>query len=832
MTGQSFDSDLAMLHQRCVKNGMSSPVGFAKNGQPYLKARKHIDLCEVFRKPMVMSTIFKGRYRTLRLEEVAQAILGKGKFGNNALGGSRITGANVGSMPIDTQKSYVLQDAQLVMDLLKVNNGQVIALMQAIAELTGLSLERVCHTSISKWWTKVFDDMGCVPVPTQLDSERSDARDAAATSSFDYEGGLVMEPKPGVYYNVKNVDAESLYPSLIIFYNLSPDTINCSCCANREDARVPAEVIPGRSYWICKQREGAFPKKEREFKAERIRQKHLGNEAKQLGLKILINGGYGLFGNPYFKYADVRVAELITAYGRYTLREMQKIASKHGLTAIAGDTDSLFLEGGSDDSAVSSMIAECKEKLGVNVESKETYEKFVNIKKKHYFGVVAGTGEIRVAGMEGKKNDRPAWINEVFDQFLEDFKTDRDPIVNLKAAINDLENGKIDPELLKIKVKLAKDPVDYAVNNPNKKIGMLLGAKAGDIIWYYKTDGKKGGVTINPEEIGISRYKEMLLATVKDAFEILSIQQRGMQSETTRSSQSTFDLHTQIPQCHPFVKWAGGKTQLLPELEKYIPDNNFTRYFEPFLGGCALFFYLVSSKQLKFTAYLSDVNKELINAYKVIKDDVEALIELLRIHEKGYKANPDEYYYKLRAEPKPLTDVESAARFITLNKTCYNGLYRVNKNGMFNVPIGRYKNPLICDSKNLRNVSMALRHTNAHLFVSNYQETLELAGDKGDFIYLDPPYKPTSTTASFTGYTKEGFGEKDQIALCEVFKKLDRKGCKIMLSNSDTPFIRELYSEFKEYTNQVSVLRAINSKATKRTGHTELLIRNYKISTG
>ncbi len=304
-----------------------------------------------------------------------------------------------------------------------------------------------------------------------------------------------------------------------------------------------------------------------------------------------------------------------------------------------------------------------------------------------------------------------------------------------------------------------------------------------------------------------------------------------MQSETIRSKQGdSFDIHAaQIPQCYPFVKWAGGKTQLLPELEKYIPDN-FTRYFEPFLGGGAFFFYLVSSRQLKFTAYLSDVSKELINAYKVIKNDVEELIELLKLHEKGYKANPNEYYYKLRdAQFQPLTDSESAARFITLNKTCYNGLYRVNRDGLFNVPIGKFKkSPLICDSENLRNVSMALRHTNAYVLVSNYLEILELAKEN-DFIYLDPPYKPMSITANFTSYTNEGFTDKDQVALHETFKKLDKRGCKILLSNSDTPFIRALYSEFKEYTTQVSgVMRAVNSKATKRTGHTELLIRNYE----
>ena len=161
-----------------------------------------------------------------------------------------------------------------------------------------------------------------------------------------------------------------------------------------------------------------------------------------------------------------------------------------------------------------------------------------------------------------------------------------------------------------------------------------------------------------------------------------------MQQERLKSSQNRFDLNAIIPKCYPFVKWAGGKTQLLPELDALIPSL-FDRYFEPFLGGGAFFFYLVSEKQLRFTAYLSDINDELITAYKVVKNDVEKLVEPLRIHERQYKTNPNEYYYKLRAEIRAFDDVERAARFITLNKTCYNGLYRVNKNGLFNVPIGR-----------------------------------------------------------------------------------------------------------------------------------------------
>ena len=510
----NFGSDLAVLNERCIKNSIPSPVKFSSNGKPSIENRMHIDLYEVFRKELVKGSIFKNKYRTLKLEDVCQALLSKGKYGSGA-----ISGANVHTLTIEQHRQYVLQDAQLVMDLSKVNNGQIMSLMQAISELTGLSLEHVCHSNLSTWWSKVFDDMGCVP-------PQFSRQDEAINQLSDYQGGLVIEPKRGLYRNLKVVDVVSLYPSVAILHNISFDTVNCACCINREDARVPADVID-KGYWICKHREGAFRKKLRQFKEERIMQKQLGNEVKQLGLKILINGGYGLFGNPAFKYADVRVAELVTAFGRHTLRQMRDIASNLGFTVVAGDTDSLFLNGDdSDGSRIHHFIAECKKRIGVDVEHSQTFVKSVIIKKKHYFGVTS-SGEIKVVGMEGKKNDRPAWINKAFDQFLEDFKADRDPIVNLKAAINDLESGKIDPDLLKIRVKLAKNPSDYAVNNPNKKIGMLLGAKAGDVIWYFKTndDGsdkkKKAGVSINPQETGVCKYKEMLMSTVKDALEIL-----------------------------------------------------------------------------------------------------------------------------------------------------------------------------------------------------------------------------------------------------------------------------------------------------------------------
>ena len=365
----NFGSDLAVLNERCIKNSIPSPVKFSSNGKPSIENRMHIDLYEVFRNELVKGSIFKNKYRTLKLEDVCQALLSKGKYGSGA-----ISGANVHTLTIEPHRQYVLQDAQLVMDLSKVNNGQIMSLMQAISELTGLSLEHVCHSNLSTWWSKVFDDMGCVP-------PQFSRQDEAINQLSDYQGGLVIEPKRGLYRNLKVVDVVSLYPSVAILHNISFDTVNCACCINREDARVPADVID-KGYWICKHREGAFRKKLRQFKEERIMQKQLGNEVKQLGLKILINGGYGLFGNPAFKYADVRVAELVTAFGRHTLRQMRDIASNLGFTVVAGDTDSLFLNGDdSDGSRIHHFIAECKKRIGVDVEHSQTFVKSVSSKR-------------------------------------------------------------------------------------------------------------------------------------------------------------------------------------------------------------------------------------------------------------------------------------------------------------------------------------------------------------------------------------------------------------------------------------------------------------------
>lgn len=272
----------------------------------------------------------------------------------------------------------------------------------------------------------------------------------------------------------------------------------------------------------------------------------------------------------------------------------------------------------------------------------------------------------------------------------------------------------------------------------------------------------------------------------------------------------------------PFVKWVGGKRQLLKQFrerklyppEKFDPSKN--SYFEPFVGGGAVFFDLLPDK-----AYLSDLNSELIITYNVIKNNVETLIYLLKKH-----LNNKDYFLKIRAQnSKNLSDLDIASRFIYLNRTCFNGMYRVNKSGGFNVPFGKYTNPLICDEINLKRVSQSLK--NVEIVNSDYKEILNNAIG-GDFVYFDPPYYPINKTSLFTSYTSQGFLEKEQIELKNTFDELHRRGCYLMLSNSDTKFIKDLYSNIKGVNiNEVFAGRAINSDATKRGKIKEVLITNY-----
>ena len=295
-------------------------------------------------------------------------------------------------------------------------------------------------------------------------------------------------------------------------------------------------------------------------------------------------------------------------------------------------------------------------------------------------------------------------------------------------------------------------------------------------------------------------------------------------------------------ECKPFIKWVGGKGQLLPEINKLYPielGKNINKYAEIFLGGGAVLFDILSKYKLD-EVYISDKNLELINTYKSIRDNVDILIKSLKEMEEQYIPLNNEdrkiYYYEKREEYNSLkinsevNNIEKAILFIFLNKTCFNGLYRVNKKGKFNVPMGAYKNPKICDKENLKNVAMALK--NVKIIYADYRESEKFIDDK-TFVYIDPPYRPLNITSSFTSYTENDFNDKEQIELAEYINVLNKKGAKIVISNSDPKnndiddnFFDKLYKNYN--INRVKATRMLNSNASLRGAINELLITNYK----
>jgi DNA adenine methylase len=275
----------------------------------------------------------------------------------------------------------------------------------------------------------------------------------------------------------------------------------------------------------------------------------------------------------------------------------------------------------------------------------------------------------------------------------------------------------------------------------------------------------------------------------------------------------------------PFLKWAGGKRQLLPVIRKYIP-RRFNIYFEPFVGAGAV---LLDTQPRE--ALINDINEELVNCYRIIKNDTEGLITDTRRHQ-----NTEEYFYRLRSLDREstfqeLSDVARASRIIFLNKTCYNGLFRVNSQGQFNVPFGNYTNPLIIDEVVIRAVSRYLNEAHIEPTSDDFEDAVSGAG-RGDFVYLDPPYDPVSDTSSFTGYNLNSFDKDEQKRLKDVCDDLTRRRCKVLLSNSATDFIRELYSDTTRYTIvEVEASRNINSVPTGRGKIGELLVfNNYDVS--
>ena len=556
--------DLIRLHEKCLQYGIESPVLLQSqyDSWPVLDGMATIDLHSVFDLPLVRDTIFHRKYQSTKLDEVYTAL-----YPEDPLGG-KLEGINSGdevaitfSDNILVQRAYVQRDADMTLSLAEVTGGQLLGAFSEIAKEINLPFEEVCHSSLTKWWKRIFDLMGYTEPSKDPTTGQPYFWKAHKPNEKAYSGGLNLGLKEGLYYMLKVLDVASLYPFMAMLHNISFDRICCDCCRDDPVARVPQEVLvdadgnplPGRNYWICqKQGDGAFSAKLRElwkrraeYKAQMKKAREEGNEelaktyeVKQLAFKILMNGGYGVFGNEYFHYRDMRVAELITAFGRYTLTQIESLAvNKYGFEITSGDTDSIFLlnnkSGGDDDSLVKQFIAECSERfksrkendeLKFTLEDDRTYIKIILAASKNYVGLTTKSPKQDIKGMVGNKRSMPVWGREVFNGVVQDFfgKPDviEDPRSKIRQAIKQLEAGLVPLYKLKKWERLDKDPIDYKNDKDPKKVyGQLEDLEEDDKIWYYPADKKmtEGGVsfTKNPAEINLQKYKEYLKTAVE-----------------------------------------------------------------------------------------------------------------------------------------------------------------------------------------------------------------------------------------------------------------------------------------------------------------------------
>jgi DNA polymerase I len=535
------NSDLKIMDDACRFYNIPSIIGFDKRGVPYIRgyhyslcnnnaynASKnrfdwyyHIDLYNIYKKTMVKN-IYENKYKSLDLESVSKAVLKEGKF-------DELDGQQIQNIPKEKQLQYVVQDAILVMKLSKHNNYEIFDLMNAISIITDVPFDKVCHTGISTWWNKILNDKisnGVCGLPTLHLEERRKKKN--------YQGGHVIDPKIGYYKDNQTVyvlDVKSLYPTMMINNNISFDTVNCDCCKDNPDAQITQEIMnlindDGKhhsKYWICKSYRGIIPRLLKQYRNERFRQQELGNNAMQLALKNLINGCYGLFGSEFFEFADYRVAELTTAFGRRTLSFMKHIAKEvYGFEVIYGDTDSIFVTNVKSSKDINKFLAECSIILeNVEIELAKVYRKLLLLKKKHYIGIHFDKySEPDIKGIEGIKSDRPLWINILQKDFVDDIVNDKDPTLKLRKAYIDMERGQVPFKLLAITSTLKKDPSEYPTGNYQRIVGNQLNAKEGDSITYYKSD-TRGTAHSNPIFIDIGKYLEMMQSTFEKQVELL-----------------------------------------------------------------------------------------------------------------------------------------------------------------------------------------------------------------------------------------------------------------------------------------------------------------------
>jgi DNA polymerase, archaea type len=522
--------------------------------------KKHIDLYKVYSKEIIKNGVFNKKYRTDRLNDVAQSLLGVGKYTyKDPVTDTTIivNGENVNDLPFEIQMRYVARDAELTMMLAYHNDCMALEIMKYIALYSGMDYYRCCHSGVSQWYANIYKDMinrrECL---FEYDQDKKIPKLYIA-------GGNSIHPKKGFYKNqpVDELDIKGMYPTIAIEHNISFETVNCECCKNDTESQVPSEVMDeinnsfvqlkketrSKPYWVCRRIEGAFPTKLRELIYERDKYQTLLKEesdpiklvqynARQMALKLLANAGYGVFAMETFDFSDYRVSEVITGYGRLIHKQLQKIAlERYGLDTVFGFTDSIFIKNASLET-INDLILECKEKYHVTLEHKNRFINTIIFDKKNRF--VAWTGNSAdkpiLKNLDGMSGRYPKWIKQNIAKIATYIIT-TDDHRSIESLINqafiELESGKVSDKDLAF-AKLSKEPEEYKNENDRMRVlGKMAGAKKGDTVCWYETFTeeyvksrqcwkRKKSYSVKPENLNLDAYKNLLLNKLTDSLEI------------------------------------------------------------------------------------------------------------------------------------------------------------------------------------------------------------------------------------------------------------------------------------------------------------------------
>jgi DNA polymerase elongation subunit (family B) len=570
------DSDFFILDQRCKLYNISSPIRYSKTrASTFLRDKKHIDLHKVYSKEIIQKGVFGDKYRTLRLDEVCQTLLGVGKYKDSR--NNEVTGENAHLLPVFEQLEYVKRDAELAMMLACYENCMVLQIMEFISMYSGLDYIITCHTGLSKWYTSIYDKMIERDECTLQSSEHK-------IEKQDYAGGNSIEPKKGFYRNepIDELDVKGMYPTIAIKHNISFDTVNCRCCKDNPDARIPHEVIdeingglrekglPIRRehYWICKLRRGAFPSKLTELIHERKRYRELSRlecekptenqqqlltnyyEARQIALKLLANAGYGCFAKKEFAYSDYRVSEIITGFGRLIHKELEKIGhERYGFQTIFGFTDSIFIRYGNQsntnpDEQIVSFIQDCKNELGIDIEHKNRSMFTIIFAQKNRY--ISWTGKLQdrpiLKNLDGMSRRYPKWIKQqvqkIATHIITNAGVDVIPIIN--QAFDALDYGRFDPKDMQFTAQLDKHPNQYPEdrNVRVRILGLELGADKGEIVYWYESLANERGYSTKIKDLSIKKYKEILWNKIEVLLQIAEYNVEGIESDLLCRSES------------------------------------------------------------------------------------------------------------------------------------------------------------------------------------------------------------------------------------------------------------------------------------------------------